>query len=80
MAAKTKKTQTSEVLKYLGKHKKGITSMQAFELFGVTRLASIVHELRRKYDIDTIMEDGKNRYGGIMQYARYVLKGELKEN
>lgn len=70
-----KTTQTFEVLQYLRKHGDGITSMQAFKMFGVTRLASIIHELRKKgYEIATVLEDGKNRYGGFMRYARYVIK------
>ncbi len=76
MANTTRKTQTSEVLNYIKKHKKGITSMQAIEMFGATRLSSIIFGLRKKYDIETILEEGTNRYGGTMQYARYVFKGE----
>ena len=69
-----KKTQTNEVLKYMKSHKNGITSMQAFELFGATRLSSIIHRLRKKHIIETITEEGKNRFGGSTQYARYVLR------
>lgn len=76
----TRKTQTSEILNYMKKHDKGITSMQAFDMFGATRLSAIIFMLRKKYDIETIIEEGTNRYGGTVQYARYVLKGELKEN
>ncbi len=76
----TRKTQTSEILNYMKKHDKGITSMQAFDMFGATRLSAIIFELRKKYDIETILEEGINRFGGTMQYARYVLKGELKDN
>lgn len=71
------KTQTSEVLRYLKEHKKGITNKQAFEMFGVTRLGSIIFELRKKHPtIETIIEDGLTRYGSSTRYARYVLHEE----
>jgi len=70
-------TQTNLIVKYMRTHKSGITSMQAIEMYGATRLASIIHSLRRRgYDIATVMEEGKNRYGGRVSYARYVLKEE----
>ena len=73
---KERKTQTSEVLNYLKIHKNGITSMQAFEMFGATRLASIIHRLRKRHNIVSIVEDGVNRYGESTSYCRYVLKEE----
>lgn len=69
-----KKSQRSEVLKYLQNHKKGITSMKAFELFGATRLSAIIFELRRKgHTIESVEEEITNRYGRPCKYARYVL-------
>ena len=40
------KTQTGDVLKYLETHKKGITSKEAFDKFGATRLSSIIYSLK----------------------------------
>ena len=37
---------TNRVYQYLKTHK-GITSMQAFELFGATRLSAIIYNLRK---------------------------------
>lgn len=57
--------------------KKGfITSMQAFELYGVTRLSAIIYVLRNKYgmDIDTQYNYGMNRYGNNIHYGVYTLK------
>ena len=75
MSKITKKNQTTEILRYLKNHKKkGITSMQAFELYGVTRLSAKIFALRKKgYKIETVIEEGKNRYGDTTKYARYVL-------
>lgn len=70
-----KRTQTSDVLAYLKKcPKKGITPKEAEEKFGTMRLASIICTLRKRgYDIQTIDEVTKNRYGTTSKYARYIL-------
>lgn len=64
------------VLDYLKTHKKGITSMQAFELFGATRLSAIIFKLRQEYVIESVKCKGKNRYGTKVFFDRYVLRGE----
>ena len=58
-------TQTSEIKKYLETHKKGLTSMEAFRLFGTTRLSAIIYELRYRHGMDIISESKtvKTRYG-----------------
>ena len=43
---KKTKTQKSEVLKYMQTHK-GITSIQAIEKFGATRLPDIIYRLQK---------------------------------
>lgn len=68
------------VLDYLKTHKKGITSMQAFDLFGATRLSAIIFNLRKDYEIESIKCEGKNRYGTKVFFDRYVLKGEINES
>ena len=51
-----------------------ITSMEAFQLFGITRLSARIKELRDKgYDIRTLMIDSVNRYGEDVRYGKYVL-------
>lgn len=73
MESKQKRTQRGEVLKYLQTHK-GITSMQAIEKFGATRLSAIIFDLKRKgYSIVTVMKDGENRYGESVRFAEYRL-------
>ena len=72
--AKEKKTQRSEILRYLKSHKRGLTSQKANDLFGSTRLASHICVLRKRgYDIETIEETTKNRYGSTTNFARYIL-------
>ena len=76
MKKELKKSQTSEVLRYLKTHKRGISSMQAFELFGATRLSAIIFRLRADgHDIGTIPEKTVTRYGTPTSYVRYGLKG-----
>lgn len=65
------------VLKYLKTHK-GITSMQAFTLFGATRLSAIIFILRKDYEIESVKCEGVNRYGSKVRFDKYVLKGEKK--
>ncbi len=66
------------VLSYLKSHKKGISSMLAFELFGATRLSAIIFQLRKDYDIESIKCEGLNRFGTKVRFDRYVLVGEKK--
>lgn len=62
------------VLDWLKTHA-GITSMEAFENFGATRLSAIIFNLKKSgYDIETVMVDGKDRFGNRTRYARYYLR------
>lgn len=68
-------TQCDRILKHLKTHKRGITPQDAIEKFGCYRLSGRIHDLRMLgYDIETINETKKNRYGVPVTYARYVLK------
>ena len=58
-----------------------ITSMEAFQYYGITRLSARIKDLRDLgYDIVTIMMESINRYGESTRYAKYVLKGETRGN
>ena len=48
-------TQTDLVEKHL-KEKGNITSWEAFELYGITRLSAKIYELRKKYNILSIIK------------------------
>lgn len=66
-----KTTQRNEVLNYLKEHKT-ITSLEAIERFGATRLADIIYNFRKRgHLIETIDCAGKTRYGDTCVYAKY---------
>lgn len=51
-----------------------ITSMQAFELYGCTRLADKIFRLRKfGMNIVTVEKECVNRYGDTCRYAEYRL-------
>ena len=57
-----------------------LTSKEAFEKFGITRLSARIKDLRDKgYDIETVMVETTTRFGESCRYARYVLRGEPNE-
>ena len=65
-------TQIEEVRKYL-RNNHSITSVEAYEMFGITRLSDIIFKLRNMgYKIQTVSVKGKNRYGRPCYYARYT--------
>ena len=69
------------ILKFLQDNKRlGITSREAYDFFGVTRLSAVIHDLRKKHDIETVMVPGKTRFGNHTNYARYFYRGELNGN
>ena len=72
--ARMKNTKTKDVLKHL-ETQRSITSLEAFKLYGATRLSAIIYNLRAKgYNIVTFNESTKDRNGNTCNYARYVLK------
>lgn len=70
--------KTEKVYGYLKTHD-GITSIQAFELFGATRLSAIIFNLK-KYGcvIKSHWKTGKDRYGNSCRFVEYELIGEKK--
>ena len=76
----SKKNQHSEVLNHL-QTKGNITSIEAIELYGATRLSAIIFNLRKKgYDIETKMLTGYTRYGDTCNYAKYIYHGKEENN
>lgn len=67
-------SQINDVLKHL-KAYGSITSLEAFEYYGITRLSGIIYRLRNEMDLDIITENKtkKNRHGNICNYAIYHL-------
>lgn len=77
---KRERSQHKSILEYLQLHTDGITSSEAFELFGVTRLSAIIFDLKKMgYDIESIRQHTINRYGNSCVYARYILKETQNE-
>jgi predicted Fe-Mo cluster-binding NifX family protein len=70
-------SQTTAILNYL-KTNGTITSMEAINRFGATRLSAIILKLRQNHNIDMIMQESKtkNQYGHISRYGLYIYKGE----
>lgn len=71
-----KKSQREMILDYL-ENGYSITQMEAIELFGCTRLAARINELRDEgYPIKSKMISSKNRYGVPMSYCEYSIQRE----
>ena len=65
--------KTTAVLRHLMDNG-SITSMDAIERYGATRLSAIIFNLRRRgYDIETVTMGMTDRYGHSVNYAKYVL-------
>lgn len=67
-------TKTKKVLNHL-KQYGSITSLEAFNMYGATRLSAIIFRLRnRGYDIETIKMPFIDLYGNHNVCGKYVLK------
>lgn len=68
-----KSTQNQTILEHLFEYNT-ITNMEAYDKYGITRLAARIAELRKAgYVITTTQKSGKNRYGNNVVYAEYRL-------
>ena len=54
-----------------------ITTWEAFELYGITRLSAKIYELRKKYNIESINTTKYNRYGHLCNFSTYKI-GDIK--
>jgi hypothetical protein len=67
-------TKTQAVLDWLREHA-SISSMEAIKQFGATRLSAHIFNLRKAgYDIETVMCEGRDRFGNPTRFARYYLR------
>lgn len=65
------------ILKHLLKYG-SITSMEAIQRYGCTRLSHYIYLLKRNgYIIKSETEKGINRYGEKTKYSRYYLVDEI---
>ena len=68
-------SQNKKILNYLKTHKRGLTSFDAFRMWGITRLSARIMDLRSaNYNIDSNIQTKKNSEGQTVRYAAYVLK------
>lgn len=67
-------TQCKRIVQYC-KDFGSITTLQAFQDLGVTRLASRINDLKNQgYAIESEFVSGKNRYGEAVSYKKYMIK------
>ena len=79
MSAINKRSQASDVLDHLKKHR-CITPFEAFNYYGAVRLPVIISLLKKRgYVIETEIVKGKNRYGHTNSYARYHFIKDIEE-
>lgn len=72
-----KTNKTKEVLKHL-KKKGNITSWEAIQFYGATRLSAIIFNLRKRgYNIDSLMVEKMDRFGNESRYAKYILREDF---
>ena len=70
---KTKKTsQDNIILAYLQKGKT-ISTMEAFKLFGIVDLQSVIRNIRKTTDVQDKWVKGINQYGEPTRYKQYFL-------
>lgn len=68
--------QEDMVLNYLRKHKEGITSLQAMNLFGIIQTPKRIFNLKKRgYKIKTTPKTGINRFGKKVSFVVYTLEG-----
>lgn len=67
-------TQNEKILRHLQDHGE-ITPAEAYEDYGVYRLAARIADLRKVgYDITSYPTTGRNRYGEATRYTTYRLE------
>lgn len=67
-------SQEDMILEYMETHR-GITQAEAVEALGCYRLAARIADIRdRGVSVERVMEEGKNRFGAPIRYARYFIK------
>lgn len=73
-------TQDERVLRHLNDFG-SITSWQAIEEYGITRLSACIYRLRRDgYEINNELKFSKNRYGEPVHFVKYKINKEKKRN
>lgn len=73
--------KTMAVLNYMIMHET-ITTFEAFQKFGATRLADIIYRLKKHgYEIASTEKEHTDRYGNKIRYVEYrLIKGKEGKN
>ena len=68
-------TQKEKVLTYLLEHKEGITSLEAFNRFGIMQMPKRIFDLRSDgWNISATPKEGTNRFGQTVKFVVYKLE------
>lgn len=66
-------TQCDMIAEHLIKHH-SITQAEATKFYGIARLASRIHDLRRRgYPISSQFKEGRNKFGEVTRFKVYYL-------
>lgn len=66
-------TQVEKILRHTEKYG-SITTLEAFQEYGITRLASRIHDIKRAgFIVHKVTETSTNRFGEPVWYARYTI-------
>ena len=69
-------TQKERILNHL-KQYGSITTWESFELYGDTRLSDKIYRLKKDgYNFDEEWIKKENRYGKMIEFKKYILRGE----
>lgn len=68
--------KTQNVLDHL-KERGSITSWEAIDLFGATRLSAIIYNLRKNHNIQSVDVTDTDRYGNTSTFSKYIYLGEV---
>lgn len=71
-----KVSKTMQVLKHLQEHG-SITSWEAIENYGATRLSAIIYNLRKSYIINSVNQRFTDRYGDTSTFTKYIYGGAI---
>lgn len=72
-------SKTTKILLHLQKYKT-INTWDAFMSYGVTRLSSVIFNLRKTYNISATMHHETDPYGNAVCYAEYKYLGEIPDD
>lgn len=70
------KSKSIKVLEHL-QNNGSITSWEAIENYGATRLSAIIFNLRKKHIIDSVDKIFTDKYGDTSTFTKYIYRGEI---